>query len=104
MKYRCAERALEVDIGAERRDDHWLFSVTDNGAGVVSDEAGSVFTMFYRGSSAEGRPGTGIGLAICKKVIEAHGGRIWAEPRDHGGTIVRFTLPAKDGGAGKAQK
>jgi signal transduction histidine kinase len=104
VKYRCAERALEVDIGAERRDDHWLFSVTDNGAGVVSDEAGSVFTMFYRGSSAEGRPGTGIGLAICKKVIEAHGGHIWAEPRDHGGTIVRFTLPAKDGGAGKAQK
>jgi len=104
VKYRCAERALEVDIGAERRDDHWLFSVTDNGAGVVSDEAGSVFTMFYRGSSSEGRPGTGIGLAICKKVIEAHGGRIWAEPRDDGGTVVRFTLPAKDGGAAKGQK
>jgi two-component system sensor histidine kinase/response regulator len=100
VKYRCPERALEVDIGAERRDDDWVFSVADNGAGVVSDEAGSVFTMFYRGSSAQGRPGTGIGLAICKKVVEGHGGRIWAEPRDDGGTVMRFTLPALDGDGG----
>ena len=59
--------------------------------------------MFYRGSSAQGRPGTGIGLAICKKVVEGHGGQIWAQPGDGGGTIVRFTLPAANEDAGKAQ-
>jgi len=99
VKYRSDELPLQVEIGAERDADQWMFSVADNGSGLVSDEAGAVFAMFYRGSSAEGRPGTGIGLAICKKVVEGHGGRIWAEPRDRGGTVVRFTLPAADGRA-----
>ena len=98
VKYRSADRPLEVTIGAERRAGQWEFCVADNGAGLGSDEAGSVFTMFYRGSSAQGRPGSGIGLAICKKVVEGHGGEIWAEPGGNGGTVVRFTLPAADGG------
>jgi len=98
VKYRSDDRPLKVEIGAEREADQWMFSVADNGAGLVSDEAGPAFGMFYRGSSAQGRPGSGIGLAICKKVVEGHGGRIWAEPRDRGGTVVRFTLPASDGG------
>jgi light-regulated signal transduction histidine kinase (bacteriophytochrome) len=101
VKYRDTGRPLEVDIGAQRQAGEWEFSVTDNGAGLVADETGSVFTMFYRGSSAQGRPGSGIGLAICKKVVEGHGGRIWAEPRNDGGTVVRFTLPAVNGDAPK---
>jgi light-regulated signal transduction histidine kinase (bacteriophytochrome) len=103
VKYRSAERPLEVDIGAEQNGSHWMFTVADNGSGLVDDETGSVFTMFFRGSSAQGQPGTGIGLAICKKVVEAHGGNIWAEPRQHGGTVVRFTLPAvnSDGASGQ---
>jgi len=97
VKYRSDDRPLEVAIDAERDADQWTFSISDNGSGLVSEEAGSVFTMFYRGSSAQGRPGSGIGLAICKKVVEGHGGRIWAEPGDGGGTVVRFTLPATYG-------
>jgi signal transduction histidine kinase len=97
VKYRHRERRLEVDVEAQRRDDEWLFSVWDNGTGLAGDEAAALFTMFYRGSGAEGRPGTGIGLAICKKVVEGHGGRIWAEAADAGGTVVHFTLPARGG-------
>jgi len=100
VKYRRADRPLEVDIGAEQNGSHWMFTVADNGSGLVDDETGSVFTMFYRGSSAQGQPGTGIGLAICKKVVEAHGGSIWAEPRQQGGTVVHFTLPAANSDSG----
>jgi light-regulated signal transduction histidine kinase (bacteriophytochrome) len=103
VKYRSPDRPLEVGIVAVRCSSGWQFSVTDNGAGLGSDEAGSVFTMFYRGSSASGQPGSGIGLAICKKVVEGHGGHIWAEPRDDGGTVVHFTLPATNGDVPKAQ-
>jgi light-regulated signal transduction histidine kinase (bacteriophytochrome) len=103
VKYRATDRPLEVGIGAERHPDCWEFSVTDNGTGLGDGEAGSVFTMFYRGTSAQGRPGTGIGLAICKKVVEGHGGQIWAEPGDKVGTIVRFTLPAPNGDSATAQ-
>jgi len=102
VKYRADNRPLEVHIDAVRRDDQWELTVADNGAGLGPNEAASVFTMFYRGSGAQDRPGTGIGLAICKKVVEGHGGRIFAAPRDDGGTVVRFTLPAADGEAEKA--
>jgi len=100
VKYRRADRPLEVDIGAEQNGSHWMFTVADNGSGLVDDETGSVFTMFYRGSSAQGQPGTGIGLAICKKVVDAHGGSILAEPRQQGGTVVHFTLPAVNSDSG----
>ncbi|MBV8980712.1 MAG: response regulator [Acidimicrobiia bacterium] len=94
VKYRHSDRPLEVAVDAERDGDHWRFAVTDHGPGVAPEEAGAMFDRFYRGASATGRPGTGLGLAICKKVVEGHGGRIWAEPADGGGTVVRFTLPA----------
>ncbi|MBV9410765.1 MAG: response regulator [Acidimicrobiia bacterium] len=103
VKYRSSDRSLEVAIAAEPCPGGWEFSVSDNGDGLASDEADSVFTMFHRGSSASGRPGSGIGLAICKKVVEGHGGRIWAEPRDDGGMAVHFTLPASNGDGGKAR-
>ncbi|MBV8984462.1 MAG: response regulator [Acidimicrobiia bacterium] len=96
VKYRDTDRPLEIAIEAEQDGDHWRFTVTDNGSGVALEEAGAMFDRFYRGASSSGRPGTGLGLAICKKVIEGHGGRIWAEPGADGGTVVRFTLPAVD--------
>jgi hypothetical protein len=102
VKYRAPDRPLEVKIKAERNAEYWEFTVADTGAGLAPNEVGSVFTMFYRGNSAGDRPGTGIGLAICKKVVEGHGGRISAAPGDDGGTVVRFTLPAANGDAAKA--
>jgi two-component system, sensor histidine kinase and response regulator len=99
VKYRHSDRPLEVLIDAEQDGDNWRFAVVDNGSGLAPDEADALFDRFYRGASASGRPGTGLGLAICKKVVEGHGGRIWAEPAPGGGTVVRFTLPGVEGAA-----
>ena len=71
----------------------WLFSVRDNGVGVPPELGDEIFSMFKRAHGKE-IPGCGIGLAVCRKIVEAHGGAIWAEPADGSGTVMRFTVPA----------
>lgn len=83
----------EVRIRAERRPGEWLFSVADNGVGFDSKYAERVFVIFKRLHNREDYPGTGIGLAISKKIVERHGGRIWAESEPNRGTTIFFTLP-----------
>ena len=93
------EHRPEVAVSADRRGDAWCFAVADNGIGIAPAHADRVFRMFQR-LHAEGEyAGTGIGLAICKRVVERHGGSIWCEPRPGGGTVFRFTMP--DGAAGE---
>ena len=82
-----------LDVSAERRDATWLFSVRDNGIGIPPELGDDIFTMFKR-AHGEDVEGTGIGLAVCRKIVEAHGGTIWAEPAGGTGTVMRFTLPA----------
>ena len=72
----------------------WIFSVADNGIGISAEHAESIFIIFNRLHTRTEYPGNGIGLAICKKIIERHGGRIQAVAREGGGTIFKFTLPA----------
>ena len=80
-----------VEVSAREGDEDWVVTVADNGIGIDGDHAGRVFGMFARlGGDTEG---TGIGLAICRRAVEAHGGRIWVEPRDGGGSAFSFTLP-----------
>ncbi len=86
----------EVRISAERRSDEWLFSVADNGVGFDAKYAERVFVIFKRLHSREEYPGTGIGLAICKKIVERHGGRIWADSEIGQGTTIFFTLPQSE--------
>jgi PAS domain S-box-containing protein len=81
-----------VEISAECGDGEWVFSVADNGMGIEPRDAEHVFDMFQRGHGSE-LPGIGIGLAMCKRIFEKHEGRIWAEPRTGGGTVMRFSLP-----------
>ncbi len=82
-----------VHISAEKHETDWIFSVTDNGIGISPEHAKNIFTIFNRLHTRTEYPGNGIGLSICKKIIERHGGRIEALAREGGGSIFRFTLP-----------
>jgi signal transduction histidine kinase len=92
VKFRGPDPLL-IQIEAERQDRDWLFSVKDNGIGIAPEHADGVFTIFKRLHTRQEYPGNGIGLAICKRIIEQHGGRIWVEARAGPGTTFRFTLP-----------
>lgn len=88
-----SQQAPRIKISAERRDDFWLFSVADNGPGIAPQYHKMIFEPFKRLHGAE-RPGSGIGLAFCRKFIERDGGQIWVESEEGGGAQFHFTLPA----------
>jgi two-component system, sensor histidine kinase and response regulator len=94
IKY-CRETP-RVAVSAQREGAEWLFCVHDNGIGMEAADAERIFDLFQRAHSAPEYPGTGIGLAICKKTIERHGGRIWTESCVGQGTTFKFTLPARE--------
>jgi light-regulated signal transduction histidine kinase (bacteriophytochrome) len=85
-----------VQVGARRVPEGWLFSVTDNGAGIPAKYHDRLFIAFRRLHSAD-VPGAGLGLAISRKIVEAHGGRIWIDHREGSGVTFSFILPTLDG-------
>lgn len=92
IKFRGSEPPA-ISLQAEQAGEQWLFSVSDNGIGIAPEHAENIFVVFQRLHTRTEYPGNGIGLAVCKKIIEQCGGRIWVEPQAGHGSIFKFTLP-----------
>jgi signal transduction histidine kinase len=93
IKFHGSEKPV-IQIDAEQKDYEWEFAVSDNGIGIPAESRRDIFVIFRRLHTHDEYAGTGIGLAICKKIIERHGGKLWIEAQAKPGSRFKFTLPA----------
>jgi signal transduction histidine kinase len=93
IKYQAPDRPPRIELSATRGEGAWHFSVQDNAMGIPDEFLSRVFMIFYRLHRERRYPGTGVGLALCKRILELHGGTIWAESVRGEGSVFRFVLP-----------
>jgi signal transduction histidine kinase len=97
VKFRREDQPPRIVIDCQQasgdREGYWLISVTDNGIGIPAEFSDKVFVIFQRLHGRDMYTGTGLGLALCKKIVEHHGGTIWIDTSYTGGTRLEFTLP-----------
>lgn len=96
IKFQQGPTIPKVHISAEKTDDAWMFSIADNGIGIAAAHLDRIFEIFQRLHTQEQYPGTGIGLALCERIIERHGGRLWVESEIGQGSTFYFTIPIRD--------
>jgi signal transduction histidine kinase len=101
LKFR-GDRPPRIHLGATREPDGWRLSVADNGVGVDPAHRERIFGMFHRAHGHGEHPGSGVGLAICLRIVQRHGGRIWVEPRPEGGSVFHLTIPDRQPGGPQA--
>jgi len=97
VKYRSPDRAPAVHVSAQRKKGSWTFAIADNGIGIEPQYKDNIFGLFKRLHTVDQYSGTGIGLAICRRIVGRYGGRIWVESEPGKGSTFRFTIPAGDG-------
>ncbi|MFH9613709.1 CHASE3 domain-containing protein [Streptomyces pratensis] len=93
VKFRRTDVPCRITVGCVREGDDWHLTVADNGIGIAPEFADKVFIIFQRLHARDEYEGTGIGLSLCRKIIEFHGGRIWLDPEPAEGTLIHFTVP-----------
>ncbi|MCS0603041.1 ATP-binding protein [Streptomyces sp. LP11] len=104
VKFRSPDRPPRIHVSAGREGDEWEFAVADNGIGIAPEFREKVFVLFQRLHTKDAYPGTGIGLAMCKKVVEFHGGRIGIDSEHTPGTRIVFTLPVAGTAAAPSER